>query len=97
MAMHGIRGVYLVDLRCDGMRFARPQAHAALDGRMFEFRPGWQLGGEERAQFVNELAMIPVRDNPEHPYPEDGPDWMPSGDLVPDGMRIGDLVEQASR
>jgi hypothetical protein len=86
----------LVSLRRDGRFFARPPAHEPLNGKVYRFRSGFQLRDEARCQFAGEVAMVPDRADPERPYPVDGPDWMPSGDLVPpNGEATGDLVEMA--
>lgn len=95
--MHCLRGLYFVQLR-RGRRYdaAREPGAAQLEGRTFMFRPGWQLGPECGGIFTNEMAMVSVDTDPAHPYPEDAPIWLPSGDLYPVGDRAQrDLVEQA--
>jgi hypothetical protein len=79
--LHGLPGIYRVTIRRDKVRGAvRPEAEA-LDGREFEFRPGWQIR-DERPEYSGELAMIPDWRSTTHPYPEHGPPWIASGDLV---------------
>jgi hypothetical protein len=97
MSVHGVRGLYFVQLRA-GRRYVRLDLQP-LDGRVFAFRPGWQLGPEHGGIYAGELAMVSVDTDPEHPYPPDAPIWIASGDLRPIaevGAEPKDLVERAA-
>lgn len=81
MEIHGVRGIYRVVIRRDLLRGGvRPEAET-LDGREFEFRPGWTITSE-RPEYAGEWAMVPVWNSATHPYPDDAPPWIASGDLT---------------
>lgn len=57
--------------------YVRPEAEQ-LDGRVYEFEPGWLIGEEDTNIYIGETAMIAMDKN----YPNDAPAWIASGDLV---------------
>jgi hypothetical protein len=52
-----------------------------LDGKVFRFRYGWQLTSEVGGIYAGEAAMVPVRFDPDFPWPTDAPPWLASGDV----------------
>lgn len=49
-----------------------------VDGKSFDFSPGWVMDEEDTSIYIGETAMLP-RD-PD--YPLEAPGWIASGDLV---------------
>ena len=88
--MHGIRGRYVVRLR-KGPRRATFPAAELIDGKVFEFRPGFQITDQLGGYYANEGAMVTC--DPD--YPDAAPTWLPSGDLHPVDDAPRDLVDQA--
>lgn len=88
--MHFIRARYFVKLRTGARRAVFPAA-AAIEGNVYEFRPGWQLTGELGGIYAGEGAMVTC----DPAYPADAPTWLPTGDLLPAADEHVDLVEQA--
>lgn len=89
--MHGIRARYLVKIRRGPRRVTT--GTDSIDGKVFEFRPGWQLTSELGGLYAGEGAMVTC--DPE--YPESAPTWIPSGDLIPLDEMPDDLLEQAGQ
>lgn len=94
MSIHGIEQHYVVIFRRGRWHPVAPEWEQ-LSGRIFRFKPGFTIRNELGGYYAGELAMIALED-PEHPYPENVPIWLPSGDLRPVSEGAGDLVEQAA-
>jgi hypothetical protein len=94
----GVNGIYRVKIRT-GPRWPDCPNAELVEGKTFRFRFGWQLTHEMGGRFAMEAAMVPMRDDPAHPYPEMGPPWLSIGDLerADETAPAGDLVEQATR
>ena len=57
----------------------RPEA-LELDGKVFNFREGWNITELDSSIYVGEIAMIPTEPNYFFAYPN-APAWIASGDL----------------
>ena len=71
---------YRVKIR-RGLAEVRPNAEQ-LEGRVFFFREGWVITEEDSSIYASETAMLPITKEGYPKYPEDGPIWIASGDLV---------------
>lgn len=68
--------LYRVKIRRDWP--VKPEAEQ-IDGKVFAFIYGMMLSGYDI--YPNECLMFPDDEN----YPTDAPDWIASGDLIPEG------------
>jgi hypothetical protein len=70
--------MHTVKIRREIGKVVRPDAEQ-LDDKTYNFIFGWDMG--ETDPYPNEVAMLPN----DTTYPDDAPDWIASGDLIPQG------------
>jgi hypothetical protein len=71
--------MHTVRIRREIGKEVRPEAEQ-LEGKSYNFRFGWDM--DETDPYPGEAAMMPK----DPTYPDDAPDWIASGDLIPQGI-----------
>lgn len=74
----GVGHTYMVRVRKHGRYGVRDtQELDKLEGRVFTMKEGWKIDRQDSRLLAGETAMLPN----DFYYPDDGPDYIPKGDL----------------